>query len=99
MVESLLTDNASMFRNFVAHCPERVLPGRIMKELVEMTGLLAVQRCCNRNYRQFYRDFVQGEVLETDARTAEMAKLTENSYRDTNIAFANELSILFDKLI
>ena len=45
----------------------------------------------------FYRDFVQGDVLETDARTAEMAKLTENSYRDTNIAFANELSILCDK--
>jgi UDP-N-acetyl-D-mannosaminuronic acid dehydrogenase len=99
MVESLLADNGiNVSEIFVAHCPERVLPGRIMKELVENdrivggTTVAATEIAAN-----FYRDFVQGEVLETDAKTAEMAKLTENSYRDTNIAFANELSILCDK--
>ncbi len=77
---------------------ERVLPGQIMRELVENdrivggTTLEATQKTV-----QFYKTFVSGEVLSTDARTAEMAKLTENSFRDTNIAFANELSILCDK--
>jgi UDP-N-acetyl-D-mannosaminuronic acid dehydrogenase len=83
---------------FVAHCPERVLPGQIMRELVENDRIVggttpeATQKTVD-----FYRTFVSGEVLSTDARTAEMAKLTENSFRDTNIAFANELSILCDK--
>ena len=99
LVASLLADNGiNIAEIFVAHCPERVLPGKIMKELVENdrivggTTVAATQITAN-----FYRGFVQGEVLETDAKTAEMAKLTENSYRDTNIAFANELSILCDK--
>ena len=82
----------------IAHCPERVLPGKIMKELVENDRIVGgTTKAATQITANFYRDFVQGDVLETDARTAEMAKLTENSYRDTNIAFANELSILCDK--
>jgi len=83
---------------FVAHCPERVLPGRILTELVENdrivggTNELATQKAV-----EFYQTFVRGEVLATDSRTAEMAKLTENSFRDVNIAFANELSLICDK--
>jgi len=83
---------------YVAHCPERVLPGKIMKELVENDRIVGgTTGAATKITANFYRDFVQGEVLETDAKTAEMAKLTENSYRDSNIAFANELSILCDK--
>lgn len=82
----------------VAHCPERVLPGRILTELVENdrivggTNELATQKAV-----EFYQTFVRGEVLATDSRTAEMTKLTENSFRDVNIAFANELSMICDK--
>jgi UDP-N-acetyl-D-mannosaminuronic acid dehydrogenase len=82
----------------IAHCPERVLPGHIMRELVEndrIVGGTTVE--ATKVVADFYRTFVTGEVLTTDARTAEMAKLTENSFRDVNIAFANELSILCDK--
>lgn len=83
---------------YIAHCPERVLPGKIMKELVEndrIVGGLTPEATAKTV--EFYNTFVSGEVLSTDARTAEMAKLTENSFRDTNIAFANELSMLCDK--
>ena len=82
----------------IAYCPERVLPGRIMIELVEndrIVGGLTPE--ATQKTADFYRSFVMGEVLQTDAKTAEMAKLTENSFRDVNIAFANELSILCDK--
>ncbi|HNX76638.1 MAG TPA: UDP-N-acetyl-D-mannosamine dehydrogenase [Candidatus Rifleibacterium sp.] len=83
---------------FLAHCPERVLPGQIMKELVENDRIVGgTTPDATRIAAAFYREFVQGEVYETDARTAEMCKLTENSYRDVNIAFANELSMLCDK--
>ena len=82
----------------VAHCPERVLPGHIMRELVENDRIVGgVTPEATRVTAEFYRTFVEGEVLETDAKTAEMAKLTENSFRDVNIAFANELSILCDQ--
>ncbi len=82
----------------VAHCPERVLPGHIMRELVENDRIVGgTTPEATAAAAEFYRGFVQGEVLETTARTAEMAKLTENSFRDTNIAFANELSMLCDK--
>ncbi len=81
-----------------AHCPERVLPGKIMHELVANDRIVGgTTPTATKLTADFYRDFVTGEVLETDARTAEMAKLTENSFRDVNIAFANELSILADK--
>jgi UDP-N-acetyl-D-mannosaminuronic acid dehydrogenase len=83
----------------VAHCPERVLPGRIMIELVtndRIVGGLSHQ--ASELARALYAVFCQGEILVTDAATAEMAKLVENSYRDVNIAFANELSVISDKL-
>lgn len=83
---------------FFAHCPERVLPGNILKELVDndrIVGGLTPE--ATKITADFYRTFVEGEVLETDAKTAEMVKLVENSFRDVNIAFANELSLLCDK--
>ncbi|XAS65972.1 UDP-N-acetyl-D-mannosamine dehydrogenase [Micrococcaceae bacterium Sec5.7] len=83
----------------VAHCPERVLPGRIMIELVtndRIVGGLTPQAA--ELASALYAVFCQGEILVTDAATAEMAKLVENSYRDVNIAFANELSVISDKL-
>jgi UDP-N-acetyl-D-mannosaminuronic acid dehydrogenase len=82
----------------IAYCPERVLPGKIMTELVEndrVVGGLTPE--ATKAVAEFYRSFVHGEVLETDAKTAEMCKLTENSFRDVNIAFANELSLLCAK--
>ncbi len=83
---------------YIAHCPERVLPGHIMRELVENDRIVGgLTPKATEKTVEFYKTFVEGEVLSTDARTAEMAKLTENSFRDTNIAFANELSILCDK--
>lgn len=84
---------------YIAHCPERVLPGRIMTELVENDRIVGgTTEQATKVTADFYRGFVCGEVLETDAKTAEMAKLTENSFRDVNIAFANELSLICDKL-
>jgi len=81
-----------------AHCPERVLPGKIMHELVANDRIVGgTTEVATRLTAEFYRNFVTGAVLETDARTAEMAKLTENSFRDVNIAFANELSMLSGK--
>lgn len=82
----------------LAYCPERVLPGRIMIELVENDRVVGgLTADATKAVSAFYRTFVRGEVLETDAPTAEMCKLTENSYRDVNIAFANELSLLCAK--
>ncbi|PXX88891.1 UDP-N-acetyl-D-mannosamine dehydrogenase [Marinobacter vulgaris] len=82
----------------IAHCPERVLPGHIMRELVENDRIVGgITPEAGEKVSEFYRTFITGEVLVTDARTAEMAKLTENSFRDVNIAFANELSLLSDR--
>lgn len=79
----------------VAYCPERVLPGKIMKELLENDRVVGgYDPEATAAVTQFYKTFVKGEVLQTDSLTAEMCKLTENSYRDVNIAFANELSLL-----
>lgn len=79
----------------IAYCPERVLPGRIMYELIHNDRLVGgTSRKATRRIAALYRSFVQGKVLETESRTAEMAKLAENSYRDVQIAFANELSIV-----
>lgn len=83
----------------VAHCPERVLPGRVMIELVtndRIVGGMTAEAA--EKAKDLYAVFCQGEILTTDAVTAEMAKLVENSYRDVNIAFANELSVISDKL-
>jgi UDP-N-acetyl-D-mannosaminuronic acid dehydrogenase len=80
---------------FLAYCPERVLPGRILTELVENDRVVGgVDDTSTIAAVSFYETFVRGEVIPTDARTAEMVKLTENSFRDVNIAFANELSII-----
>ncbi len=84
---------------FIAHCPERVLPGRVMIELIENDRIVGgLTNACSTKVADFYRGFVRGRVFETNARTAEMVKLTENSYRDVNIAFANELSMLCDRM-
>ncbi len=81
----------------VSYCPERVLPGRILVELVDNDRCIGgITPRCARRAMQFYRQFVRGACVTTTARAAEMVKLVENSYRDVNIAFANELSILAD---
>ncbi len=82
----------------MAYCPERVLPGKIMTELVNNDRVVGgVTPAATKAVADFYRSFVRGEVLETEAKIAEMCKLTENSFRDVNIAFANELSLICDK--
>ncbi|HEY1707271.1 MAG TPA: UDP-N-acetyl-D-mannosamine dehydrogenase [Rhizomicrobium sp.] len=82
-----------------AHCPERVLPGQIVRELLDNDRIVGgVDAQSTKRAAAFYRAFARGTVHETDARTAELAKLTENAFRDVNIAFANELSIVCDKL-
>jgi UDP-N-acetyl-D-mannosaminuronic acid dehydrogenase len=83
----------------VAHCPERVLPGRIMIEMVTNDRVIGgVTRGCAERAASLYRVFSQGTIHTTDASSAEMAKLVENAYRDVNIAFANELSLISDRL-
>lgn len=83
----------------VAHCPERVLPGHVVRELVENDRVIGGMTArCSTEAAALYEIFVEGECIMTTARTAEMAKLTENSFRDVNIAFANELSIICDRL-
>ncbi|NVK30076.1 MAG: UDP-N-acetyl-D-mannosamine dehydrogenase [Gammaproteobacteria bacterium] len=83
----------------VAHCPERVLPGHVVRELVENDRVIGgMSSTCSERAIELYKCFVKGECVITNARTAEMAKLTENSCRDVQIAFANELSIICDKL-
>lgn len=80
---------------FVAHCPERVLPGYVLQELVANDRVIGgITRRCAERARDLYKLFVKGECILTTARTAEMAKLTENAFRDVNIAFANELSMI-----
>lgn len=84
---------------YVAHCPERVLPGRIMIEIVTNDRVIGgVTRRCAEKAAAVYRVFTQGKILTTDAASAEMAKLVENAYRDVNIAFANELSLIGERL-
>lgn len=83
----------------VAHCPERVLPGRILEEVVNNARVIGgMTRKCAQRALSLYRIVVRGECRVTNARTAELAKLTENAYRDVNIAFANELSFICDRL-
>lgn len=83
----------------VAHCPERVLPGHVLRELVQNDRVIGgMTPKCSQLAISLYKIFVQGECIVTNARTAEMCKLTENSSRDVGIAFANELSMICDKL-
>ena len=83
----------------VAHCPERVLPGKVLQELISNDRIIGgMTQLSSTAASNLYKTFVQGGCIETNARTAEMCKLTENSFRDVNIAFANELSVICDKL-
>jgi len=83
----------------IAHCPERVLPGHILRELVENDRIIGgLTPKCTELASQLYKIFVEGACIATNARTAEMSKLTENASRDGQIAFANELSVLCDKM-
>ena len=98
MADELEQAGVDVAKIHVAYCPERVLPGKITTELVEndrVVGSLTPE--ATQAVSGFYRTFVRGAVLETDAKTAEMCKLTENSFRDVNIAFANELSLICAK--
>lgn len=83
----------------IAHCPERILPGQMIRELIENDRIIGgmTPKCANAA-AALYKTFVKGECSITTARTAEMCKLTENSFRDVNIAFANELGLLCDKM-
>ncbi|AYR20683.1 UDP-N-acetyl-D-mannosamine dehydrogenase [Alcaligenes faecalis] len=83
----------------VAYCPERVLPGRVVHELVSNDRVIGgMTQKATEMAIELYRIFVEGALVPTNARTAEMCKLTENSFRDVNIAFANELSLICDRL-
>lgn len=85
---------------FIAHCPERVLPGKVMAELISNDRVIGgVTKGCAQAAVALYNIFVEGEcVIASSPKAAEMAKLTENSFRDVNIAFANELSLICDRL-
>lgn len=98
IAEVLQQNGVDTSKIHIAHCPERVLPGRIMIELISNDRIIGgLTPEATEKTIEFYKTFVEGELLRTDAKTAEMAKLTENSFRDVNIAFANELSILCDQ--
>jgi UDP-N-acetyl-D-mannosaminuronic acid dehydrogenase len=98
MAEVLIDAGADLTGVHIAYCPERVLPGKIMTELVENDRAVGgLDPEATSAVASFYKTFVRGAILETDAKTAEMCKLTENSFRDVNIAFANELSMICAK--
>ena len=83
----------------IAHCPERVLPGKILEEVVNNPRIIGgMTRRCAQRALVLHKIIVEGECRVTNARTSELAKLTENAYRDVNIAFANELSFICDRL-
>jgi len=95
----LSTDPSREDHLLVAHCPERVLPGKIMEEMITNDRIIGgITPEAAEGAELLYRSFCRGEILLTTAKTAEMAKLTENSFRDVNIAFANELSVICDEL-
>lgn len=92
-------NNRKQYDIAVAHCPERVLPGHVIRELVENDRIIGgVTTQCAEQARNLYKLFVEADCLITDCRTAELSKLVENSFRDVNIAFANELSLICDQL-
>jgi UDP-N-acetyl-D-mannosaminuronic acid dehydrogenase len=83
----------------LAHCPERVLPGHIIRELVDNDRIIGgIDHASAEKAKELYKTFTNGNIYLTDSRTAELTKLVENSFRDVNIAFANELSMICDKL-
>ncbi len=84
---------------FLSHCPERVLPGKILEELVNNNRIVGgITEKCTKKSVEVYKVFVKGKIIETTSKTAEMSKLMENTYRDVNIALANELTKVCDKL-
>jgi UDP-N-acetyl-D-mannosaminuronic acid dehydrogenase len=98
MAQALSEGGVDIAKIHIAYCPERVLPGKIMTELIDndrVVGGLTTK--ATKVVGDFYRTFVRGDVLETEAKMAEMCKLIENSFRDVNIAFANELSLICAK--
>lgn len=96
--KKLLEFGANLNNVHIAYCPERVLPGKIMTELIENNRIIGgLTQISTRKVADFYRKFIKGNIVETDSDTAEMCKLVENSYRDLNIAFANELSVICDR--
>lgn len=96
---SNLSSECAVHPIYIAHCPERVLPGQILRELVENDRIIGgIDPASTEKAKSFYQLFVSGKILTTDSSTAEMAKLVENAYRDVNIAFANELSLLCDHM-
>ncbi|MCM2681508.1 UDP-N-acetyl-D-mannosamine dehydrogenase [Echinimonas agarilytica] len=96
---SFPTDKGEQADIQVAHCPERVLPGKVLQELVSNDRIIGgITTHCAERAIELYKTFVRGDCIVTNARTAEMAKLTENSSRDVSIAFANELSMICDEL-
>ena len=83
---------------FIAHCPERVIPGRMLDEIIELDRIIGgISVLCLQKAISLYEIFSKGTLLKTNSSTAELAKLTENSFRDVNIAFANEISMICDK--
>jgi UDP-N-acetyl-D-mannosaminuronic acid dehydrogenase len=95
--EIILRHNIDTNEISIGYCPERVLPGKIMLELLSNDRIIGgLDEQSTLKISNFYKTFIQGRALETNARTAEMCKLAENSYRDINIAYANELSMLSD---
>lgn len=92
------TDDETGIDIYVAHCPERVLPGRVLLELVQNDRIIGgLTPLCAEKAVEVYKLFVRGECILTNSKTAELAKLVENSFRDVNIAFANELSLICDE--
>ena len=96
--QTLINCGANLENVHIAYCPERVLPGKIMTEIVDNDRIVGgLTSMSTKKVKDFYKVFVKGKIFETDAKTAEMCKLAENSFRDLNIAFANELSMICDK--
>lgn len=94
-----LFDNQDVPLVHFAYCPERVIPGNTLKELVDNDRVIGgYTAACSKKAKVFYESFVNGDCIMTDAKTAEMTKLVENSCRDSQLAFVNELSMLCDKL-
>lgn len=101
LIESIVLENSDFQKGDVhyAHAPERVLPGKILREVVENDRIIGgIDDASTEKAAEFYGSFVTGKLLKTHCRTAETAKLVENAFRDTNIAFANELSLFADRL-
>jgi UDP-N-acetyl-D-mannosaminuronic acid dehydrogenase len=97
LTEILLKSGVDIDNVAIAYCPERVLPGRIMLELISNDRIVGGMNVSSaKRVKEFYETFVEGDVLTCSANTAEMCKLAENSFRDVNIALANELSMICD---